>query len=82
LESPSGTTYGYHVTVPRFLRRLYPLQTLLGIFLLVTLVVGIDDVTDERQLTLRVGMTLIGVGLTLLGALGWLITSREGRRPG
>ena len=70
------------MTVPRFLRRLYPLQTLLGIFLLVTLVVGIDDVTDERQLTLRVGMTLIGVGLTLLGALGWLITSREGRRPG
>ena len=82
MESPSGTTYGYHVTVPRFLRRLYPLQTLLGIFLLVTLVVGIDDVTDERQLTFRVGTTLIGVGLTLLGALGWLMTSREGRRPG
>ncbi len=66
------------MTVPRFLRRLYPLQTLLGIFLLVTLVVGID-VTDERQVTFRVG---IGVGLTLLGALGWLMTSREGRRPG
>jgi len=49
---------------------------------LVTLVVGIDDVTDERQLTFRVLMTLVGVGLTLIGALGWLITSREGRRPG
>ncbi len=70
------------MTVPRLLRRLYPLQTLLGILLLVTLVVGIDDVTDERQLTFRVGMTLIGVGSILLGALGWLITSREGRRPG
>ena len=70
------------MTVPRFLRWFHPLQTLLGIFLLVTLVVGIDDVTDERQLTFRVGTTLIGVGLTLLGALGWLMTSREGRRPG
>ncbi len=70
------------MTVPRLLRRLYPLQTLLGIFLLVTLVVGIDDVTDERELTFRVLMTLVGVGLTLTGALGWLITSREGRRPG
>ncbi len=67
------------MTVPRFLRWFYPLQILFGIFLLVTLVVGIDDVTDERQLTFRV---VIGVGLTLLGALGWLMTSREGRRPG
>jgi len=55
---------------------------LLGIVLLVSLIVGIDEVTDERELTFRVLMTVVGVGLTLIGALGWFTTSRERRRPG
>ncbi len=70
------------MTVHRLPRWFYPLQTLLGIVLLVSLIVGIDEVTDERELTFRVLMTVVGVGLTLIGALGWFTTSRERRRPG
>lgn len=66
----------------RFQRWFYPLQTFLGILLVISQVVGIGDVTDERRLTFRVLMTVVGVGLTLIGGLGWLISSRERHRPG
>ncbi len=68
------------MAVHRFQRWLYPIQTLLGILMIAVSVVDVPEATDERAATFRVLMMVVAVGLTLTGAIGWIITSRERRR--